>query len=270
MVINDTLQLRNEHGWRRGFSNMLRKENGDWWGTRQWWVRSLIWTVILNGLVFIIFWIAPLMDGEDAPPASELIETGVEIFFTLLAFAAPIGVMIFVQGAIVSEKDSGTAAWVMSKPVSRSAFILSKFVSNALGILVVIVLLQSLILYGQILLKGGQLSFMPFIAALGLSYLHMLFYLTLGLMLGTAFSSRGPVIGISIAVLLGQLLITGLVEDFLPWFPIIEPKTVGDIAALVAQGRTLPPEWPIPVLVTAVASLLFIALAIWRFNREEF
>jgi len=270
MVINDALQVRNEYGWRRGFSNMLRKENGDWWGTRQWWVRSLIWTLILNGLVFIILWVVPLMDAEDAPPASELIENGVEIFFTLLAFAAPIGVMIFVQGAIVSEKDSGTAAWVMSKPVSRSAFILSKLIANAIGILVIIVLLQSLILYGQVLLKGGQLSLIPYIAGLGMSYLHMLFYLTLGLMLGTFFSSRGPVIGISMAFLLGQLIVTGFIEDFLPWFPLIEPKTVGDLAPLAAQGRALPAEWPLPVIVTAVATLLFLALAIWRFNREEF
>ena len=26
-----------ERGWRRGFTNLLRKENGEWWSTRRWW-----------------------------------------------------------------------------------------------------------------------------------------------------------------------------------------------------------------------------------------
>ena len=27
-------------GWRGGFSNLLRKELGQWWGTKMWWVIS--------------------------------------------------------------------------------------------------------------------------------------------------------------------------------------------------------------------------------------
>jgi len=32
----------------------------------------------------------------------------------------------------------------------------------------------------------------------------------------------------------------------------------------------LPDVWPIPIILISVYSLLFVALAIWRFNREEF
>ena len=34
------LQPLKERGWRRGFANLLRKENGEWWHTRRWWLQS--------------------------------------------------------------------------------------------------------------------------------------------------------------------------------------------------------------------------------------
>jgi hypothetical protein len=39
---------------------------------------------------------------------------------------------------------------------------------------------------------------------MGLNALHVLFYITLALILGSIFNSRGPVIGISIGILIGQ------------------------------------------------------------------
>jgi hypothetical protein len=35
-------------------------------------------------------------------------------------------------------------------------------------------------------------------------------------------------------------------------------------------GESLPPEWPIPIIAVSVLAVLFAALAIWRFGREEF
>jgi hypothetical protein len=36
MAANQVLQRRQEPMWRKGFVNMLRKENRDWWRTRRW------------------------------------------------------------------------------------------------------------------------------------------------------------------------------------------------------------------------------------------
>jgi len=36
-----------ETGWRRGFANLLSKENGAWWRTRRWLVQTIIWVAIL-------------------------------------------------------------------------------------------------------------------------------------------------------------------------------------------------------------------------------
>jgi ABC-2 type transport system permease protein len=243
---------------------MLRKELAAWWSTRRWWVQSLVWFAILNGMVVLLLWIIPAADPGDPPPGEEVFA----VFMNMFAISA-IGAMVLTQGAIVGEKSSGTAAWVMSNPISRSAFIFSKLVANAIGILVLIVLLQGSIAYGQFALHGGYVPQLgPFAAALGLQSLSLLFYLTLALMLGTFFNSRGPVIGISIAVLAAQDLMASLLAKPLPWLPEILPARLAEMSVPVASGEPLASIDPI--LTATSLSILFVSVAVWRFQREEF
>jgi ABC-type transport system involved in multi-copper enzyme maturation permease subunit len=255
----------NEPPWRSGFFNMLRKENGLWWGTRKWWVQSLIWFLILNGIVLLLLWIVPSVDQAKPPEAAEVLD----VFIQFLSVFGVFGVMVHSQSLIVAEKRSGTAAWIMSNPISRSAFVLAKLIANGVAILSIIVVLQGLIAYFQFTLQGDMnLRPVEFFAALTLQGLHMVFYLTLALMLGTFFNNRGPVIGISIAILIGQDLISQIIAMKLPWLPTLMPMRLADMAAQVAQGGTLSSFTP--VITTLLMSVLFILLALWRFGREEF
>jgi hypothetical protein len=106
---------------------------------------------------------------------------------------------------------------------------------------------------------------------LALLSLYLLFYLALTLMLGTFFDTRGPVLGIAIAVAIGSMLSIGnLFAGFLPWLTVLLPEAIPGILTLLVQGEPLPDVWPIPIILISAYSLLFVALAIWRFNREEF
>ncbi len=120
-AVDQKLQAVHEPGWRRGFANLLGNENRMWWGTRKWLVHILLWLVILNGLILLI----GLTDGPDLNNPSKLYETLVQVLFQVGTLATAIGVVTTEQGAIVREKQLGTAAWVLSKPVSRSAFVLA-------------------------------------------------------------------------------------------------------------------------------------------------
>src|SRR6266540_6206826 len=53
-AINTALQPVTEHGWRRGFTNLLRNENRQWWGTRKGLVHLLLWLTVLNGLILLV------------------------------------------------------------------------------------------------------------------------------------------------------------------------------------------------------------------------
>jgi ABC-type Na+ efflux pump permease subunit len=281
MASNSTLQLVDERGWRSGFANMMRLENGRWWRTRRWWVQSLIWLVVLNGLLVFALWIGPMIEageaGSGAVEASWRVnmsdEEAAEAFTVVLALMGTLpvfGVLIMTQGALVDEKQSGTAAWTLSSPVSRSGFVLAKLIANAIGFLVTVVVLQGLIAHLLFLLGAGRfLPPMPIAVALSLHALHLLFYLCLALMLGALFNSRGPVLAIPIAVLIGQNILEGLARGFAPWFPWdILPRHVPELAMIAAQGNPLPSF--VPIVSVAVFSLMFVGLAIWRFEREEF
>ena len=257
----ETLQVVAGGGWLGGFGNLLRKELGQWFSTRMWWVQTLIWVVILNGVSTIV------MLTEGAPPP-ELLQEAVQTFLPMAVGAVALGTVIAAQGAVVGEKELGTAAWVMSKPASRYAFILAKIVAYAVGFWVTALMIPAIlfvIITGQ--LVAAPLALSPFLLGLAVAALNQLFYLILTLMLGTLYSSRGPVAGISIAFVMSGLLLKGMIP-----MPIlmVTPWLLGDLAGALALGMPLPPNWFVPIGATAIWIVLFAVVALWRFNREEF
>jgi ABC-2 type transport system permease protein len=244
-----------------GFGNMLRKELGQWWGTRTWWVQILIWVLILNGISTIVAL------TESMTPDELLTET-VQTFLAVGAGIIGMGTVITVQGAIVGEKQLGTAAWVMSKPASRAAFILAKTLAYAIAYWITAIIIPAIILIIVIRqLIPVPLALTPFLTGLALVALGQLFYLALTLMLGTFFNSRGPIAGIGIGFIMTGLML----NNFIP-FPvlIVTPWPLADIAGGLALGTVLPQIWPIPILATNIWIVVMIAVALWRFGREEF
>lgn len=97
---------------------------------------------------------------------------------------------------------------------------------------------------------------------------HMLFYVSFTLMMGTLFNARGPVSAIGLGFLFGGQIFTNFLPD---WVTMIFPWPLGNLAPALALGQELPPSaWPIPVIATAIWTIVFIAIAVWRFSREEF
>ena len=128
----------NERGWRMGFANLLRKENRDWWRTRRWWISTIVWLLLINGIAYGMLW-TPMPDPSAPNPMTaptvmlppEAAVTGaLGNLVIMVGLFTPIGAIIAMQGSIIDEKKSGTAAWIMSKPVSRTAFIVSKLLAN--------------------------------------------------------------------------------------------------------------------------------------------
>jgi ABC-2 type transport system permease protein len=262
--VDTGLQAVNERGWRRGFNNLLQNENRQWWGTRKWLVHLLLWLVVLNGFILLV----GMAEGQEANLRVPVYETLIQVFFGVGAFATAIGVVTTAQGAIVREKQLGTAAWILSKPVSRGAFVLAKLVAYAFGFLSLAILFPSAIFYGESLFLGGRTpELLPFVTGVGLLALHTMFYLALTLLLGTLYSTRGPIAGIAMGVLFAGFLPPNLVPQAamlaLPW-------TLRNSAVGLVLGSELPAVWFIPVVATGLWVAVFVGLALWRFGREEF
>ncbi|MBM3133579.1 MAG: hypothetical protein FJZ95_11200, partial [Chloroflexi bacterium] len=123
-----------ERGWRCGLANLLLKESR-WW--RKSWLglgQVLLWAAILNGIYALILVTMP----EDS-------EEGIEIFVAIAAGTTGYGAITLAQGVLVSEKRSGTLAWVLAGPVSRSAVVLSKLIVLVIGSLVTMLIVPGLI-----------------------------------------------------------------------------------------------------------------------------
>ena len=261
MAKNHELQMVHNLVLLEGFSNLLTKENGRWWKTRRWLYQIVIWLVIVNGLMALIVASTPNMKPDDVLAG----------FLKLWGLVLPIGVVILGQDAIIQEKQSGTAAWILSKPASHHAFILSKTAANALGILVTMIMVQGTVGYLQIWFSTGKAYPVPlFIGALGMVFLSLLFFLTLTIMLGTLFNSRGAVISIPFVLLFGVQVLrfsSGLAE-IMPW-NLTTSLSAGKpaLGLMLIQGLPLPSLTPL--FATVLWCLLFTCISLWRFNQEE-
>ena len=253
-------------GWWMGLGNMLSKEMGAWWRTRLWWVQCLIALLLLNGTMALTL----KLGGSVSSAAMTFLE--------IMALGVPVAAISLGQDSILGERHSWTAAWVLSKPLRRPAFILAKLIAHGQGLLVAWVVLPGTIAYFQLLTGGGiQLSSVGFAGAMGLVYLNLFFYLTFSLMLATLFNGRGPVLGIALLVAWsGPMQFIGLaLQKYTPWLDLILPwrlvVSVGNDASLaeyLAVGNPLPTVTPI--IATVLWCVLFVIVAIWRIHREEF
>jgi len=86
-------------------------------------------------------------------------------------------------------------------------------------------------------------------------------------MLGTVFGSRGPVAGVA----LGFWISGAILPNFLPPFVImLTPWPLAQAAGAIAMWKPVPiPLW-VPATMTAVMTVLWVLIALWRFEREEF
>jgi ABC-2 type transport system permease protein len=257
-----------ESRWLAGFRNILRKEVGDWFGTRRWTIQTLIWLIVFNVGLGVVLFLVPQLDPAAAPSDSAgLYLSGLSVFFNTVAMLGSIGIIILTQDEIIQEKQSGTAAWILTKPVSRASFILSKVLASIIGGLIFIIAIPALGAYLEILVASGMgAPLLPYLQALAVMLLTLTFYITLSLMLGTFFSERGPVLAGTFGVLLGGLI----VSQFFPKVSYILPLSMDKVALMILQGQPLSQAMMYELISAVLLSVLFTVAALWRFEEEEF
>lgn len=274
---NNILQPVTTQGWLRGLSNLLDRERHLWLGTRKWLLHLLVWFLLINGSVaFLGIAAITSRDALKEAGAPELTPESIymmeiQAFFQFASLCTAVGAVISSQGAIIQEKQMGTAAWILSKPVSRSAFVLAKLIAHAAAFLALAVVVPTALFYIETyLLAGIVLAPLDLLAGMGVWTLLVLFYLTLTIMLGTLFNSRGAVLGIALGFMFAGFVIPNVWPDAAMFFPWM----LGQVALVLALGpnapQPIPPTAIIPVIATILWIVIFIALALWGFGKEEF
>lgn len=250
-----------------GLRPLLRKDRSEWMRGRRAWIVAVLVTLFMaltaaNGAITTYVRTAfpdPQLAGIPMPsldPATNLLGSLASQIFVVAAVFA-------VASLIVHERDTGTLAWVASKPVSRGSIWLSKWISStailaAAAALVPLVITTGVVfaLYGSIPLSVIALVLVGMIAVIA-------FFAAIGLAAGTVVPGQPAIVAIGLGVLFLVPVVAGLLPvDVMPYLPTsILDWTIG-----LAAGQDVGVITPIAWLIGTVA---VIAFAIRRMERIE-
>jgi len=276
MATQQLLQSRSMSSFVPGFLVLFRRESRKWWQTRRWWMQAVLWLAVLGGFtIFSLFVLPGVMEQaaaagntSDMPTVEELRQEVPATLFSMMSFLLPIAVILLVQNQVYSEKSSGVAAWILSKPVSRSAYLLAKFAADALGIVLVIVLVPLLPIY-LLLASAIDINAGAFLMSAVLLLLLLFFYQAFTLMMSVIGNSSEIILGVLLAFLVGGMLLMDPLVMTLGQVAYVLPWGLPDAMVLTAIGQPLPPFLQLSIFTTGALTLLCLGIALRQFSRQE-
>lgn len=173
-------------------------------------------------------------------------------------------VLIFlVAGAISDEKNKKTLELVLTKPVSRALFILSKFKAYLLSI-TVIYLISALIFYFYAVTTFSSFSFPNFIlmSILILIFLLLISAATIFMSVIAPSAILAAVGGFGSLILIGT--IWGLIKSIKNYSPY---ELVAHYQNIVSSGWSSILFWPL--VISLILIVIFVLLAIFLFQKQE-
>jgi len=184
-----------------------------------------------------------------------------------LAQFGALSAILLAMGLVASEKDRGTAAFLLAKPVGRGAFLAAKLV--AVGVVLALSTIVAVAvgwIYTAILFEplapGGWLALAVLIWLALFAYAALTF---LGSVLtGSAAAAAG--IGFVALLVLGIVSALPNVGRFVPT-GLLEPA--GALAAGSATVTGLGADLLVPIGSTLVLIALTVGVAAWSFARQE-
>ncbi len=169
--------------------------------------------------------------------------------------------LLMAMGAVAQEKDKGTAALMLVKPMPRGVFLLAKFVALGLTFLAGIILAGAACYYYTLLLFE-TLSLPAWLALNGLLLLFILVYVALTLLCSTLTQSQVVSGGLALGLL---VILTALgavprVGDYLP----------GRLTTWAGELATGSGSSAWPALAVSLGLIVAALIAAWLiFERQE-
>ncbi len=167
-----------------------------------------------------------------------------------------IGILVVIligMGAIARERERGTAAMTLCKPVGRGTFIFGKLVGLSVTFLVSLAL-AGIACYGYTTFLFGEVNGSAFLALNLLLGLFFVVCLSITLFCSSLFKNQLAAGGVALVVLIGQALMSGI-----PWIGSYTPGKLVSWGTELVSG-TASSAWP------AVAASLGIVVVCLFFS----
>ena len=171
-------------------------------------------------------------------------------------------ILIFV-GAIVGEKVKGTAALILTKPVSRTKFIISKFTAAiALYTFAYILSVIACVYYTFLLFPEYYND--KLVLSLLMLWGFSAFMISATIFISTISKSFTTAAGLGIGAYLLFLASTAV-----PYVSKYTPGNIGNIGLSILQGTTPIEDATAPIITAIILAVMFIFGSIAVFKRQE-
>jgi ABC-2 type transport system permease protein len=250
-----------------GLGSMLRKELLEQWRTRRMLVVAVVFTALGIGSPLLARYTPELVKalaGDQfqitLPPPTAA--DAVSQFIKNLGQAGVLTAILLAMGSVAVEKERGTAALLLTKPISRGAFLLAKLLAIATTLLVGL-LVAAIAGYAYTAILFETLSPLGWGAMAGLLLLGLIGYASLTFLGSTLARSSLAAAAIGIGAMILLAILSAL--------PSIGPLTPGGLnapGAALAVGKD-PGALIGPVLVNLAGVAAVFGLAWLVFRRQE-
>lgn len=185
-------------------------------------------------------------------------------YFKNLAQLGILAIILLSMGLVSEEKSRGTLQLVITKPVSRTVVVISKFVAqNILIVGSMIVSAMICYLYSAAIFKDGKL--LEFAQANLLFITYYILIITITIFFSTILSSQIAAGGLSIITLAVLSILPSLHKFFENYSPVALTRIANKI--MLDQAKISQAGWPIALSLMLVLLLLFTSIFV--FNRQE-
>ncbi len=204
-----------------GFVALLKKELKEQYRTHRFLIVGAIFTLFGIGTPLMLKFLPEILklSGENlqitfTPP------TAVQSFTEFAGTFGEIGIVVAVlvgMGMVANELRNGTAVITLSKPVSRAAFVSAKLTAISLTFLAALTVAAACCsIYTIWLIEDANI--IPFIQLYFLLGLFLVFCLAITVLFSCLFKSSLAAGGFAIAVIIGQIMLSGVpvIGDYLP------------------------------------------------------
>ena len=250
-----------------GLGNLVRKDLAEWLHGKRPWIVLVITTFVFAlaaANARITEWAVRSFPPEpgDGPAKVLSVEPLDNLLFTIGTQFIVLAVIFATMSLLVAERDSGTLAWTISKPVSRTSVLVSKWLTSTLTLWLAAIVIPLVLTTALVTVLYG-LPDLAVVIALGLTLITVpAFFVAVAIAAATFVPSQAAVGAISAAVFVAPQIVGGIVPTLAPFFP----GSIFDWAVATATGG--PPSVVTPVAWLVGLAVLFV-LARTRLNAMD-
>ncbi len=240
-----------------GFRPFLRKELTSWWQSRA----ALVTFVAVSALATLGTLATQIDEWAGGVPAAEMLNPTANVLGGKFEQWVTIAAILTTIGIMTQERATGTLAWTLSKPVSRTSVLLAKWTASVVMLSIFSVILPLAVSTIVATLAYGSVPELDVVAKYGVVLMGVpAFIVALNLSLGTRINSQAGIAAIALVVFAAPYVLGNLV----PFVSELWPTSIGAMAGMVATGSApnVPTVagWAISIVAAGLAAMFIFDL----------